>query len=141
MDTIGCADEINTLNDEIKLLSKTLKDKRNRLFELREGLDVWLQKTGESAVRHKGKVIYKITKTKTTALNKKEKEQNAIEFLQSIGVSDTKYVLEKLKEVQKGDSEDITQICIDDEMTYKKKMDRERKRTQKKSQRGGRSTR
>ena len=135
MDTIGCADEINILDAEVKQLSKILREKRERLNELRDGLNVWLEKTGENVVKHKGKVIYKITTPKPSKLTKKEKEDNAREYLTSIGVSDSKYVLEKLKEVQRGDPEDYTQILIDDEKTYEKKMEREKKKQTKKSKR------
>lgn len=135
MDTIGCADEINMLDIEVKQLSKILKDKRERLNELRDGLNIWLERTGENVVRHNGKVIYKITKPKSSKLTKQEKEDNAREYLTSIGVSDPKYVLEKLKEVQRGDPEEYTQILIDDEKTYEKKMEREKKKRTKKSKR------
>lgn len=133
MDTIGCAEEIDILDVEIKQLSRILKEKRERISELRDGLNTWLEKTGENAVKHKGKVIYKITRPKPSKLTKKEKEENAMEFLSSIGVSDSKYVLEKLKDVQRGDPEEHTQIFIDDEKTYQKKMEREKKKRTRKN--------
>jgi len=122
MDTIGIAEEISVLKQDISKLSKLLKEKRNRLIELNEQLDVWLKKTGETAVKHKGIVIYTITKDKPTRLTKQEKEENAKDFLTSIGVSDAKYVLEKLKEVQKGEPEEVSEILVDDEKTYEKKI-------------------
>jgi len=132
MDTIGYANEIDVLSAQVSRLSKDLQTKRKRLVELRDALDTWLTRTGESAVRHNGKVIYKITKEKPSKLTKKEKESNTIEYLQSIGISDAKYVLEKLKEVQRGEPEETSQVCIEDEDKYEKKMQKEKKKRTKK---------
>ena len=129
MDTIGCANEINALDSEIKTLNASLKEKRIRLLELQECLNTWLERTGETAIKSNGKVIYKITQPKSSRLSKKEKDENALGFLQSIGVSDAKYVLEKLKDVQRGDVEEISKICIDDQKTYEKKMQKKKKQS------------
>lgn len=133
MDTVGYATEIDILSAQVSRLASELKNKRKRLLELREALDAWLTRTGEPAVRHNGKVIYKMTKEKPSRLTKQEKDANSLEYLQSIGISDPKYVLEKLKEVQKGEVEEITQVCIDDEKTYEKKMEKEKKKRTKKN--------
>ena len=132
MDTVGCASEIVKLNIEIKNLSAELKLKRDRISKLKSSLDIWLDKMGKNEVKHNDQVIYRTTKPRPSKLTKQEKEKNAILYLQSIGISDCKYVLEKLKEVQQGDEEEITNIQVDDEKTYETKMKRKTKSRNKK---------
>lgn len=121
MDTVGCVNEISALTTEITSLSKSLKQKKERLSELQTIFDTWLKKTGRTEVEYNGKVIYRITKPKTIRLKKSEKDEKLIELLENFGITDCKYALEKIKQVQKGDAEETTQICIDDKQTYEKK--------------------
>lgn len=136
MDIIGCAREIKAIQGEIKILRDTLKHKNSRLYELQDLLDTWLEKTGRNEVQNGDEIIYRITKPSTVRLKKEEKEQNLVEVLASMGIRDGKYVLEKLKEAQRGPVQEVPYVRIDSQKEYKRQKELEKKRIERKSKRG-----
>lgn len=138
MDVVGHANEIIGLNNEIKSLRSLLKEKNARFIELKETLDCWLEKTGQTTVPHNGQILYRVTKKTACRLTKDEKTKNALEVLQSLGVRDCKLVLEKLKEAQKGEMEERTEVKIDNEKDYHIKQQRKSRKERARSGRSGR---
>lgn len=131
MDLIGLANEITILKKDIDLLQSTIKDKKIRLNELKDILDTWLDKIGRKEVTHNDQVLYKRIQPKPERLTKEEKEEKKTEILQSLGIRDCKLVLDKLKNAEKGELRENSQIVIESKKKYEQRIERERRKSRK----------
>ena len=105
MDIIGCVNELDSLKTEIENLRLKMISKRERLEELQDCLDVWLEKTGQTEFKYNNKIIYKQTKKKTQKLKQAEKDENLLNLLKGFGISDCKFVMKRIRRSEEHTSE------------------------------------
>jgi hypothetical protein len=105
-------DEIERINSEIKRNCKRNKELRTRAKELEKSITDYLKSKDQAGLKYNGTAIIIESKAKRPPKKKKEKEQDVMELLRNLGVSDTNNAYKQLIEVQKGNPVDAEKLSF-----------------------------
>lgn len=97
-------EELSTINKEIKMNNSRNRILRKRVKELEKNITEYLKNKGQNGLKYNGKAIILEKKDKRLRKNKKNKEEDLINLLSDLGVSDPMEAYKRVIEVQKGDS-------------------------------------
>lgn len=108
----GCITEYESINNEIKRLSKLLKTLRLKQNKIKEDLAEYA-KQNDSGLTYKDLEIKLITKDKAKKLKNKEKNENIISILKDYGVKNNlELILQDILNAGKGQFEEIETLSI-----------------------------
>lgn len=106
----GYVEELNQINLEIKRNNIINKKLRTRGKELEDLIKGYLQEKNQNGLKYKGQAILLENKEKRTNKTKKEKVEDTINLLHSLGVSNAEDAYNQLQEVQKGSTIEHTKL-------------------------------
>jgi hypothetical protein len=109
---VGDLREYKTLNAEISRMAKQLKDLRISKTKIETRIRDYIHDKNLPGVKYENIVVLSTEKTSRKKLKKKEKEDNAMEVLQHMGILDPKDALAKILESMKGEKETVDAIQI-----------------------------
>ncbi len=95
--------EINMLRKEIARNNMRNKQLRSRVKELEESITSYLKSKDQTGVKYNGQAIIIESKERHTVKKKKEKEDDIINFLRNLGITDPDHAYAQLQEVQRGE--------------------------------------
>ena len=108
----GYVDELNMLNEEIKRNNMRNRKLRARVKELESNIASYLESKEQTGVKYNGQAIVVEHKAKHLAKKKKDKEEDVINLLRTLGVEDVDYAYQKLQEAQRGETVEHTKLKV-----------------------------
>jgi len=108
----GYVDELNLLNEEIKRNNMRNKKLRERIKQLESNIAAYLQSKDQTGVKYNGHAIVVEHKPKHLIKKKKDKEEDIINVLKSLGIDDVDYAYQKLQEAQRGETVEHTKLKV-----------------------------
>lgn len=106
----GYVDELNHINAEIKRNNLSNKKLRIRAKDLEKSIKEYLQEKNQSGLKYNGQAILVEHKEKRVNKTKKVREQDAISYLQSLGIQNPEETYLKLEDVKKGETVEETKL-------------------------------
>jgi hypothetical protein len=97
--------EIKRLNIESKLLRLKKKEIEDRIMD-------YLQEVDQPGVKYGELIVLSKERTTRKKLNKKEKEANALQVLEELGVTDTRKAFTDILDSMKGEETVVTSLQI-----------------------------
>lgn len=104
--------ELEEINNELKRIRDKAKVLREFKNSVEKKIMEYLEERGEIGLIYKGKNIIFRKKTKRTYKKKKDKENDAIAILQTLGIRDPKKVLEEVINSQKGQEVEVGGLIV-----------------------------
>jgi len=98
----GYVTELQSLRNEIKLQSSSLKDLRKKAREVEENIHEYLESKDQPGLRYQGMAIILDNKESRRRKKKDEQLEDSISVLRKYDVDDPKKLLEELIEAKKG---------------------------------------
>ena len=104
--------ELKNVVSEIKRLNIECKLLRLKKKELEDSIMEYLQVNDQPGVKYGELVVLSRERTTRKKLNKKEKETNAIEVLEGLGVIDARTAFSNILDSMKGEETVVTSLQI-----------------------------
>jgi hypothetical protein len=111
-------DEFTNINIEIKRLSTSLKELRNRAGIIEKRIIEYLEKKDQPGLKYNNKAIVVKDHTKRIPKKKSQRSEDAMRVLQEYGISNAADLLERISEAQRGQEIENKQIKIKNVNNY-----------------------
>jgi hypothetical protein len=105
-------DELNNINNEIKRNNSINKKLRERAKELESNITSYLHVKDQSGLKYNGQAILIENKEQRLIKKKKEKYQDSIMLLESVGIENPVDVYNKLEDAKKGEAIEKTKLTF-----------------------------
>jgi len=102
--------EINTLNLEIKRNNMRNKQLRTRVKQLEHEIMSYLKSKDQSGVKYNGQAIILEQTEKRPPKKKKDREQDIVEWLRNMGISDPDHAFAQLQNIQRGEPQEVNKL-------------------------------
>jgi predicted oxidoreductase len=104
--------ELQQITVEIKRLNIEMKSLRDKKKKIEEDITKYLHEVDQPGVKYGDIVVLSKETTKRKQLKKKEKEANAIEVLQKMGIMNPKQALASIQESMRGEETIVESVEI-----------------------------
>lgn len=105
-------DEIDQIKAEIARNNARNKVLRQRMNELEKNITDYLTQSGHLGFKHNGKSVILENKEMRRPKKKKDKEEDTIEYLKKLGLSQPEEIYKKIQDIQKRSPVEETKLVF-----------------------------
>ena len=106
------ADELESINHEIKRLNDLVKKLKIRSKELEKNITSFLHEKNQPGIKYKDTTIILITKPKQNYISKKKQKESTLDLLRQNGIQNPQKLLQDLTELKKADCVEQSKLVI-----------------------------
>ena len=116
----GKVNELNSIKNELTILSKRGKALRIKKKEIEKEINDYLEAKDQPGLKYQGTAIIRETKTVRKPKKKLDQKYDALDILEKYGISNAEEVLKELADSKRGSPEETSKLKI---KSYKKNKD------------------